>query len=797
MKKICLVAPEIAPFTSGGIGVLLHNLIKQYQSPDTEFHVLELGDLHVADVEFKAAFPNVVRWNATELVSEYRTAVHPPEWAFTTHAWHFKSYQAARALQQLRDNEVVFDVVEFPDWGGLAFCSCQDKLLHGWNTLIAVRLHSTDSILRAGQPSNGGAATAILADLERKALRDADIVIAHLDSVARATKSHFGFDDAWFGKVRVDAPPVAAAPADRTIAFDVDTSICFPSKIQALKGPEVFLNGVLAFLAATPDYQGKVIFLAHPTDVALRDHLASRIPKHLVNRVSFVQKMGSSQRNKILSEAISVFPSPFESFCLAAYEVSAAGGITVLNGQNPAFADGTPWIAGRNCLKFDGTAFGLYEVLGDAWKARDKQRLSPVSYSATPTPYWNSLPEAPRSERRPLPAHGLPLVSVIVPYFNMGRYIMRTIESVMASSYPNVEIIIVDDASDEELSKIVLDKIAGSEHTGVIKVVRSPANMGLSAARNLGVRESSGDFILTLDSDDLIRSDFIDKAVQALIRNDSFSIVVPQTAFVTDESSSADLHVIDYALFVGEALRTGTFANRFSTATSLGRKHVFVENPYDENLNSYEDWDFYVRLVRGGHRFIVSSDLYFYYRRRQGSMIATNTKQRHARNISRIRAKQEFSCPAGTIDMNVVSDAEAYSIHLATQVQDKPVVRESEDSDAAYIAKLKAQIAHQNVLLRDAGVKVAPIQFSATEATIPPTMVTPQPDERPRNWAQRYLQNRRIRLEARMLRKSGMFDSGWYLAQYPDVANAGVDAAEHFVKHGRREGRAPNSQGIL
>ncbi len=826
MIKLCLVAPELAPFTAGGIGVLLQNLIQQYAGSEVEFHILALDDWQVDEAGFKVAYPNVKRWLMADFIGEQVSGKHPPEWAFTTHPWHYRSYQVAQALLNIASQGVAFDIVEFPDWGGLAFCATQEKLLGNWGeTKIAVRLHSTDSILRAGQPVTGSAAAAHLADLERKALRDADIIVAHLETIAQATKDHFGFDEAWSEKVKVDAPPVALEACSHATLFDADTPICFPSKIQALKRPDVFLNGVLAFLNSAPDYRGNVVFMAHPTDMRLQEHLKGRVPEHLADRISFSTKMPQAARAAILARAISVFPSPFESFCLAAYEASMMGGWVALNYENPAFSDETAWEDAENCLKFDGTALSLADSLGRAWRNRASLRLAPIKHAATSDPYWlhtanNTRGIAARAAEILQNPLELPLVSVVVPYFNMGRYIIRTLESVLASTYLNMEIVLVDDCSTDEYSRMVLRKIEQSERFGAVRVVSAPANVGLSGARNLGIREARGEYIFTLDSDDLIRDDFIAVAVDALERNPEFSVVVPQTAFISDEPSPVEMKVIDHAIFIGEAMRGGSFANRFSTATSLGRRIIYSEFPYDENLNSYEDWDFYSRLAWAGKRFIVTSEVYFYYRRRAGSMIAENNNEKHVRNMSILRSKQRAILPHFAFDMNVVSDAEGYADFLRSHA-----VAHAANQEAARDAEHQSRIEQMRILLDQQDAQLRNAHVHQTNVEQLRTLLNQQDEQLQeanaklaavqsivigaRKMAVRTSRSRRrdpvifknlrrnifVRKAARDLMASGHFDPDWYLAEYPDVARSGIDPARHYILYGRDEGRAPMASG--
>ena len=96
-----------------------------------------------------------------------------------------------------------------------------------------------------------------------------------------------------------------------------------------------------------------------------------------------------------------------------------------------------------------------------------------------------------------------PLISVIIPVYNIEPYIERCIRSVIAQTYKNLEIIVVDDGSTDNGGRIC-DKIAAEDSR--IKVIHQPNN-GLSAARNTGIKESHGEYIGFVDGDDFIDSD--------------------------------------------------------------------------------------------------------------------------------------------------------------------------------------------------------------------------------------------------------------------------------------------------
>src|SRR3989344_7713115 len=98
-----------------------------------------------------------------------------------------------------------------------------------------------------------------------------------------------------------------------------------------------------------------------------------------------------------------------------------------------------------------------------------------------------------------------PVISVIVPCYNYGKYLEQAIESILAQTFLDYEIVVVDDGSTDQLTKDVLRTI---KYFGV-RVIRT-GNRGLAAARNLAIKQANGEFIVPLDADDKIQPEFLE-----------------------------------------------------------------------------------------------------------------------------------------------------------------------------------------------------------------------------------------------------------------------------------------------
>lgn len=111
------------------------------------------------------------------------------------------------------------------------------------------------------------------------------------------------------------------------------------------------------------------------------------------------------------------------------------------------------------------------------------------------------------------------LVSIIIPVYNTGEPFRGCIESVLQQTYPNLEIIVVDDCSTDELTLQILKDYQAKDQR--IKVIRNEQNSGLSFTRNAGVAQAQGTYFSFLDSDDQFVPNFVETMVQALEQNNT------------------------------------------------------------------------------------------------------------------------------------------------------------------------------------------------------------------------------------------------------------------------------------
>jgi glycosyltransferase involved in cell wall biosynthesis len=211
-----------------------------------------------------------------------------------------------------------------------------------------------------------------------------------------------------------------------------------------------------------------------------------------------------------------------------------------------------------------------------------------------------------------------PLVSVIVPCYNYGRYLKECVESVCVQTYANVEIVIVDDESNDD-SVAVAEALIAAHSPRSIRLIRQK-HAGLAAAsRNTGMAACQGAYILPLDADDRIAPDMIVRCLSVLRANRGAGFAYTDRRDFGDEE-----HIVPSRDYDIEALKRANYI----PCCSLFRRRVWEDiGGWRLNVNGVEDWDFWLAAcVKGWYGVRIAEPL-FEYRRHGGGLFAGVLKE--------------------------------------------------------------------------------------------------------------------------------------------------------------------------
>lgn len=208
-------------------------------------------------------------------------------------------------------------------------------------------------------------------------------------------------------------------------------------------------------------------------------------------------------------------------------------------------------------------------------------------------------------------------VSIIIACYNDHEYIEQALKSALNQTYENKEIILIDDGSNSE-TKAVLKVLEPN-----LDLLITQDNKGVCAARNVGIKAATGEFILILDSDDFYEETFCEKAIQIFRNNYSIKIVTCYAKWFS---------------LNGETLKFqpegGKLKNFLITSAALSvmirRSDFIASGGYDEKmLSGYEDWELYLRLLKSGGKAEVISEYLFNYRNKKNSRNKKANRKKH------------------------------------------------------------------------------------------------------------------------------------------------------------------------
>lgn len=193
-------------------------------------------------------------------------------------------------------------------------------------------------------------------------------------------------------------------------------------------------------------------------------------------------------------------------------------------------------------------------------------------------------------------------VSVIMPCFNDGAYIETAIDSVLKQTYKNIELIIIDDGSDDPGTIETLNKISNPS----IRILHTD-HIRPAGARNYGIQNASGKYILPVDSDDRIEPTYVEKAVKILQDNPNIGVVYCYADLFGEMSGRWQLPDYDFKVMLLDNIV-------FVTAVFYKKDWELVGG-FNTNMNAgMEDYDFWLSLLEMGREIYQIPEILFHYR---------------------------------------------------------------------------------------------------------------------------------------------------------------------------------------
>lgn len=183
----------------------------------------------------------------------------------------------------------------------------------------------------------------------------------------------------------------------------------------------------------------------------------------------------------------------------------------------------------------------------------------------------------------------LPLISIVIPMYNAKHYIIQTLESVENQTYKNYEVLIVNDASTDDCSKIVADWISNKPQFQLIQLDR---NMGVSEARNKGMSLSKGEYVAFLDSDDVWENTKLEKQIEFMLQNNYKFTCTGYTIFSENNENKMNMIYPSKIMNYNHLLK----GNEIPCFTVMIKKELLFNRMFEKI--HHEDYAFWLNILK-------------------------------------------------------------------------------------------------------------------------------------------------------------------------------------------------------
>lgn len=205
-----------------------------------------------------------------------------------------------------------------------------------------------------------------------------------------------------------------------------------------------------------------------------------------------------------------------------------------------------------------------------------------------------------------------PLVSVVIPVYNMEEFLEETLDSVLSSDYPNFEVIVMDDGSKDRSLEIAESYKSRYENVRVY----TQANSGVATARNHAISKAGGVYILPVDADNRISKELIHSAVDILESDPEVKVVCPRAEFFGDRSGEWVLPPFSLSLLARKNMMDTCAVYRKSEWERIGG--------YCAEIVAREDWEFWISMLKDGGKVVKLPEIGLFYRVREQSKRVTD-----------------------------------------------------------------------------------------------------------------------------------------------------------------------------
>lgn len=630
-----LLTSEYPPFFGGGIGTYCAITARMMAAKGHSVSVF-VNDASVSNITIdERDGVRIVRFNTSRTGSS----------SFLGHTTNI-SYEFAHIVKHFVEKEGKPDCIEAQEYLGIAYYLLQYKLmLYDWckDIPVLITMHSPSFLyMEYNHVPMYRYPNFWICEMERFCLQAADQVISPSQFMIRELDKRFKLNNR---NLTVIPNPFEGKMFN---SFTEDNSapdqIVFYGKLTAQKGA---FRLMAYFKQLWDEGFNRPLYLLggqdivyHPEGITMGDIIRRRyklyIERGLLKMEARVKPSDIGQR---LSKAeLVIIPSDNDNLPYVAFEMMALGRIVLVSKQGGHSEvvenglDGFIFDHNEPQTFFDQLKY-ILQLNGDQRKKIASAAIKKVNENYNPDiiyskkifviesitqsrqnlrtlfPFVQHKPVSPPVEQISIRKG---LLTVVVPYYNMGAYIDETINSILKTDYNEKEIIIVNDGSTESHS---IEKLKSYRNKPGITIL-DVSNGGLAKSRNLGAQSANGEFLAFLDADDTVQPEYYSRAITIFKQ---YSNVHFAGCWVKYFGSSSNI----WPAFQPEA-PVILYHNLVNSSSLIYKREAFLSGGKNDSTMTFqglEDYDSVISLLSSGFGGVAIPEILFNYRIRQDSMI--------------------------------------------------------------------------------------------------------------------------------------------------------------------------------
>jgi len=634
--RVCIASQEfIGPSRNGGIGTAYTSLARALADAGHEVTCLHVDGRHVAAEEMQ-------QWIQT--YKGYGVTLIPlPEIAKPALNGSQRFVKSFETFEWLRKNDR-FDVIHFPECEAPGYHSliAREQGLAFGRSAICVGLHSMNAWIKTASREYPTEVSDLGLDfMERQSVALADMVVSPsrymLEWIA---ERGWQLPSKCYVQQYVLPQSARMAPPSAPEKAREITELVFFGRLETRKGAALFCDALDRLPADAAKKIQAVYFLGRERDVEgvpAREYLRRRA-QHWTWKTEILSDRNQIQAVEFIQgpRRLAVMPSLDENFGLTILECLSAG-VPLL----ASAVGGIPEViaaedVARVC--FPPRANDLSRRLSDALMNGARPARAAVDAAENDRAWiqWHEgLAGETRAKRPASEPPAKPKVSLCLTTLNRPSLLRQAVASIQSSTYPNFEVVLVDDGSTQPEALAVLEELKPAFDQRGWRIVRQE-NRHLGAARNTAARNATGEYFLFIDDDNWAGAEEISTLVQAALRTGADIVGCGMNYFEGGEAPNAGTEIKRRSLPLGGAVAAGAFENCFGDANALVRRSCFESlGGFTEDYGvTHEDWEFHARAVLRGFKLTVVPEFLFWRRIHSDSMLQTsNQYPDYMRNI--------------------------------------------------------------------------------------------------------------------------------------------------------------------